>query len=67
MNRHEDLVLAALKCRHKIVRDVILPGCTLTEAERQYYEGKAEGYSQAIALLNESAESVAVELETPEQ
>ena len=67
MNRHEELVLAALKCRHKIVRDVILHRGSLTEAERQYYEGKAEGYSQAIALLNESEESVAVELETPEQ
>lgn len=31
--------------------------------DRQYYEGKREGYMQAFALVGESLESINVELE----
>jgi hypothetical protein len=55
-----DLIKAVLNCRLKIVI------CAIDYAEstedRYYYQGKADGYMQAINLLNEKEESIKVEL-----
>lgn len=53
------LIQVVLECRLKIVRCAI--GYSEGE-DRAYYEGKAEGYQQAIDLLNGSDKSIGVEL-----
>lgn len=55
----------------KYVRAILLTRAKIVEiakeyaskADRDYYEGKMEGYLQAIDLLNENFESLRVELE----
>lgn len=60
MERNE-LRKAILECRLKIVRNAIEH--SEDDLDKAYYEGKADGYQQAIALLDDSDMSMRVELE----
>lgn len=55
-----DLIKAVLNCRLKMVTRAI--GRAESTECRYYYQGKADGYMQAIDLLNETDESIKVEL-----
>lgn len=55
-----DLKKAVLNCRLKMVIRAI--GHAESTEGRYYYQGKADGYMQAIDLLNEKDESIKVEL-----
>lgn len=64
MTEHEKTVVCILETRKKIVRNILSQG-TFTPSGRSYYEGKAEGYAQAIDLLKGSDTSAGIELEKP--
>lgn len=59
MDKNE-LIIAVLKCRAAIVERVINGGSA--GKDEDYYQGKLEGYQQAIDLLNSSEESIGIEL-----
>lgn len=65
MTDHEKHVLAVLKARRGILAYTLREN-KCTPKDRPYYEGKVDGYDQAIDLLYESAEGLAVELEKPD-
>lgn len=52
-------IKAVLMCRRDIVRIILQDK---NNPDREYYKGKEEGYQQAIDLLNESEESIEIEL-----
>lgn len=51
-----ELIKLVLNKRKKILDKVLKNG------ENPYYEGKRDGYQQAIDLLNENIESIKIEL-----
>ena len=60
MTPKEETIQAVLKKRAGIVRKVI-QNCT-DEKYKSFYEGKLDGYMQAIDLLGDSIETIAIEL-----
>lgn len=65
MTDHEKHVLAVLKARRGILSNILREN-KCTPKDRPYYKGKVDGYDQAIDLLHEAAEGLAVELEIPD-
>lgn len=61
MTEHEKMIKAVLECRLAIVR-LTLNKYNPSADDRLYYEGKAEGYEQAINLLDGTDKSIGVEL-----
>lgn len=59
----ENSIKLVLNTRAKVVEKV-LKNPNLGPEDRNYFEGKLEGYKQAIDLLNEPLESIEVELHT---
>lgn len=55
------MIKAVLECRLEIVR-LALNKYNPSPEDRLYLEGKAEGYQQAIDLLNATDKSIGVEL-----
>lgn len=62
MTEHEEIVVLVLETRQRIVRSILYNN-TCAPSDRPYYEGKAEGYGQAIDLLRGTDKSAAIELE----
>lgn len=60
MTPKEETIQAVLKKRAGIVRKII-QNCT-DEKSKTYFEGKLDGYMQAIDLLGDSIELIAIEL-----
>ena len=60
MTQKEEMIIAVLECRRQIVLTAQRNAATREDAA--YYEGKSDGYSQAIDLLKENDKSIAVEL-----
>lgn len=60
MTAKEETIKAVLKKRAGIVLKVI-QHCT-DEKSKSFYEGKLDGYNQAIDLIGDSIESIAIEL-----
>ena len=50
--------------RHDFLRHLLLSP-NLNNQQKNYYEGKKDGYSDALDLLNETPEAIYVELEDP--
>ena len=64
MNTKDDAIRRVLEKRMAVIEDHILtPKSNQTPLNRAYYEGKRDGYQQAIDLLYESLESILIELE----
>ena len=61
LTEKDRLIRKVLERRMDVVEKV--QGMNLSPVDRAYYEGKAEGYLQAHALLGESEECIAVELD----
>lgn len=59
----EDSIKRVLEVRAGVLKRV-LKNQELPSDDKNYFEGKLEGYNQAIDLLNESLESIEVELHT---
>ena len=59
----EDSIKRVLEIRAGVLKRV-LKNQELPPDDKNYFEGKLEGYNQAIDLLNESLESTEVELHT---
>lgn len=59
----EDSIKRVLEIRAGVLKRV-LKNQELPPDDKNYFEGKLEGYNQAINLLNESLESIEVELHT---
>ena len=57
----ENTIKAVLECRLTIVR-LSLNKYNPSPEQRLYLEGKAEGYQQAIGLLNATDKSIGIEL-----
>lgn len=56
-----DAIKAVLEKRADVLRQV-LKRTNLSPIERAHYQGKKDGYEQAIDLLGESLESITIEL-----
>ena len=52
-------IRSVLKKRQAVLRNIMERG---TSPDLHYYEGKSDGYQQALDLLAESLESIKVEL-----
>lgn len=61
MAMREEMIKAVLERRLAIVR-LSLNKYNPSPEDRLYYEGKADGYQQAIDLLNAPDESIGIEL-----
>lgn len=61
MTSKEEMIIAVLECRLAIVRLAANKYAT-TEEGKQYYLGKADGYQQAIDLIEDDEESIKIEL-----
>lgn len=59
----EDSIKRVLEVRAGVLKRV-LKNQELPSDDKNYFEGKLEGYNQAIDLLNEPLESIEVELHT---
>lgn len=59
----ENSVKRVLEVRAGVLKRV-LKNSELSSDDKNYFEGKLEGYNQAIDLLNEPLESIEVELHT---
>lgn len=59
----EDSIKRVLEVRAGVLKRV-LKNSELPSDDKNYFEGKLEGYNQAIDLLNEPLESIEVELHT---
>ena len=64
MTEKEEYIIAVLSARREIVRKAMT--CAKERGDNSlllYYEGKDEGYQQAIDLIRESIESINIELQ----
>ena len=64
MTEKEEYIIAVLSARLEIVRKAMT--CAKAQGDNGlslYYEGKGEGYQQAIDLIRESIESIKIELQ----
>lgn len=56
-----DAIKSVLEKRSDVLREV-LKRTNLSPMERAHYQGKKDGYEQAIELLGDSLESITIEL-----
>ena len=56
-----DAIKAVLEKRAEVLRN-LLGRTNLSPIERAHWQGKKDGYEQAIDLLGESLESITIEL-----
>ena len=64
MNTKDDAIRRVLEKRIAVIEDHIFsPKSRQTPLNLAYYNGKRDGYQQAIDLLYESLESISIELE----
>ena len=57
-----EAIRAVLNKRADVLHEVLKRNPHLDAGPRGYYEGKLDGYNQALALLGESLESIRIEL-----
>ena len=61
MTEKEHAIRAVLEKRTNILRDRLIPKAAAA-TDKAYYEGKKDGYLQAIELLGDSLECIKIEL-----
>jgi len=62
MSAKVDAIRKVLEKRMAVIEDHILPNRNQTPLNLAYYQGKRDGYQQAIDLLNEPLESIRIEI-----
>ena len=64
MTTKDEAIRKVLLQRKAVIEEHILPNPNQTPLNRAYYEGKRDGYNQALDLLSETLESIRIELQT---
>ena len=62
LTEKEKAIRKVLEKRMEVIEEYILPSNNQSPLNLAYYEGKRDGYQQALDLLNDSLESIKVEL-----